>query len=100
MASEASPLSDVRVLGKRLLVKERDHYNYKVGELEVIRTKPDVLVSAVVIGKADRCPLDVSPGDVVWFRRNCGREVPGYDDHLFLEPHMVDLAGDGELRSY
>lgn len=91
--------SNLRVLGKRILVKERDHREYAIGQIQIVRNVPDQLVSGVVVSRAERCPLDVAPGDVVWYRRNCGREIDGMDGHIFLEPHMVDLVGDGDVRS-
>jgi hypothetical protein len=36
-------------------------------------------------------------GATVWFRRECGYEVPGYPGYLFLQTDMLEAAGEAQV---
>jgi co-chaperonin GroES (HSP10) len=86
-----------------VLVRENRDSTKQVGKLLVITKEPEKLLSGKVLGIGQHPanwsmdPSLLYVGATVWFRRECGYEVPGYPGYLFLQTDMLEAAGEAQV---
>jgi co-chaperonin GroES (HSP10) len=84
-------------------VRENHDSTREINGLLVIRTEPEKLLSGRVLGVGDH-PVNhgIDPdllqvGATVWFRRECGYEVPNHPGYLFLQTDMLEAVGEAQV---
>lgn len=100
-SSESHPVNQVtKVRRGHLLVKEDQlrEFTTEAGLL-VRRIEPNELVRGEVLLNNSPLNDEAPPGETVWFRRECGRNIPGAKGYVLLRYDQVDLAGSADVQA-
>jgi co-chaperonin GroES (HSP10) len=94
-SAQRTETPNIRVRGPRVLVRENNDRTKQVGNLLVLTREPERILSGTVLAVGSH-PL-VEVGETVWFRRECGYEIPGYPGYLFLQNDMLEACGEANV---
>ena len=90
-------MSEIKIIkptGDRILVQELQLPEKLGGIIVTTADRGSTMLPGEVLAVGTRCSVDVEVGQVVYFKRHCGEEIPQLGTRRIINGHDVEMVSD------